>query len=480
MGGPVRFFMCGSALVGALSLALAACNGGGGGSTSDGDRGVATIALTQVPTDVTCIRGTVAGSRTVQRTFNVSPGQSSVLTLTGLPTGDDTFSGEAFNVACAGIGPTTAPTWIGDPVSATVGAGTPVAVNLVLRHNGQATVSIDFDNGPDGGSGGGRPNGAACAAPSDCQSAFCVDGVCCDSACTGTCLSCNTTGGAGHCTPVPAGQDPRNACADQGAPSCGTNGACDGTGACARYVAGTACTPPSCAGGVLTMAGVCDGAGTCAHGAAVSCTPFTCADPTRCATICASDADCTPPFTCTGGTCGRQPLGAPCVTNAACNSGFCADGVCCSSACTGACQSCANPGSAGVCVALPAGARDPGFCQDTGAASCGTDGTCDGAGACRLYPAGTLCAAPACMGTVLSSARTCNGAGACQPAAAVSCAPFTCQGGACATTCVTTANCAPGNFCDATGICRPQRARNLPCASNDQCLSNVCVAGLCM
>jgi hypothetical protein len=42
-------------------------------------------------------------------------------------------------------------------------------------------------------------------------------------------------------------------------------------------------------------------------------------------------------------------------------------------------------------------------CPDQGAGSCGTNGTCNGAGACSLYPAGTMC----------GSGRQCNGAGAC-------------------------------------------------------------------
>jgi hypothetical protein len=477
MGGSARFFVCCLALVGASSLA--ACNGAGG--ASDSDRGVATIALTQVPTDVACIRVTVAGSRTVQKTFNVIPAQSSVLTLTGLPTGDDTFTGEAFNIACAGIVATTVPTWIGDPVTATVGAGAPVAVNLVLRRNGQATVSIDFDNGPDGGMGGGRPNGAACAAPSDCQSAFCVDGVCCDSACTGACRSCNVPGSAGRCALVAAGsRDPRGACVDQGAATCGTNGTCDGAGACARYAPGTTCAAQSCTGGVLTAAAACDGAGTCVRGPSASCAPFACADATRCATTCATNADCAPPSSCNGGVCGRLPLGAACTISSDCQSAFCVDGVCCNSACSGACQACNTPGRAGMCSPIPAGMQDPVFCPVTPASSCGTDGTCDGAGACRLSPPGTLCAPATCAGSVLTQARTCNGAGACQPGTAVSCAPFTCQAPqGCRTSCATSADCVPGTFCAPGALCQPQRGPGQACAANEWCISQSCVAGLC-
>src|SRR4051812_34996419 len=42
--------------------------------------------------------------------------------------------------------------------------------------------------------------------------------------------------------------------------------------------------------------------------------------------------------------------GQPCTTGTACASGFCADGVCCKTACTGACQSCSAQGAGGACV----------------------------------------------------------------------------------------------------------------------------------
>src|SRR5262249_37445239 len=51
-----------------------------------------------------------------------------------------------------------------------------------------------------------QENGQACAAASDCLSGSCVDGYCCNSVCTGTCLACNVTGSLGTCTPVPLGQ----------------------------------------------------------------------------------------------------------------------------------------------------------------------------------------------------------------------------------------------------------------------------------
>ncbi len=58
-----------------------------------------------------------------------------------------------------------------------------------------------------------RPPGAPCARNPDCQDGlFCVDGVCCTSACTGTCMACNLAGAAGSCTPIPAMMDPAGEC----------------------------------------------------------------------------------------------------------------------------------------------------------------------------------------------------------------------------------------------------------------------------
>lgn len=47
-----------------------------------------------------------------------------------------------------------------------------------------------------------KDDGAACADASECASHFCVDEVCCDSACDGQCESC---GGTGSCDPIPDG-----------------------------------------------------------------------------------------------------------------------------------------------------------------------------------------------------------------------------------------------------------------------------------
>jgi hypothetical protein len=140
-------------------------------------------------------------------------------------------------------------------------------------------------------------------------------------------------------------------------------------------------------------------------------------------------------------SCGKLPNGAACTAANQCNSNFCEQGVCCSTACTGTCTSCALAGSPGVCSSVPAGQDPLNQCTDNLAATCGTDGSCNGSGGCRMYGAGTQCAAATCTGSTLTSARTCNGTGTCQAATTSSCMAYACGTGACKTSCTTAADC---------------------------------------
>jgi hypothetical protein len=89
--------------------------------------------------------------------------------------------------------------------------------------------------------------------------------------------------------------------------------------------------------------------------------------------------------------------GTPCTMPSDCASGFCASGVCCNVACTGTCMACSaklkGSGTDGTCGPSAAGTNPGNACVNTGAASCGTTGLCDGNGACATYPDGTGCGA---------------------------------------------------------------------------------------
>ena len=79
---------------------------------------------------------------------------------------------------------------------------------------------------PEAGNGGaepaspGKPLAQGCAANSECASGFCVDGVCCNSACDGQCLNCAQSGSAGYCTSQPTGDDLNAAVPCNGAHTC--------------------------------------------------------------------------------------------------------------------------------------------------------------------------------------------------------------------------------------------------------------------
>jgi hypothetical protein len=332
---------------------------------------------------------------------------------------------------------------------------------------------------------GTKPIGAFCSAGTECTSGFCAQGVCCATACAGTCRSCALAGTMGQCGDVPTGApDPSGKCVAQGTTTCGTNGMCE-AGDCQKYPQGTPCGGASCpaTGTTYTPGSTCDGAGACVTPAAISCAPYRCGG-TACKATCTSDGDCVSPSICNAGSCGLKAPGAPCGDGTECASGTCAQGVCCRTPCAGTCMSCALPATPGTCAPVAAGGGDPtGTCKNAGAASCGTTGACDGAGACQLFAAGTTCAPGACpaSSTTATLARTCDGAGTCRAASTLSCAPFACNGTACATTCTADAACASPNICDlTTNLCGNKKRLGQACATSDECLTgNFCVDGVC-
>ena len=362
------------------------------------------------------------------------------------------------------------------------GAAQPCAPYVCSSGSCAATCTANTDctsgNVCTASSCGLKPLGAACGAGGECNSGFCAQGVCCKTACTGNCLSCALTGTGGTCSTVPAGQDPLNQCADQGAAGCGTDGTCDGSGGCRRYVSGTPCAAATCSAGSYTPERTCNGSGTCAAAGAISCGAFNCSPSGTCLTTCATDNDCIAPNICNAGQCTKKPLGTTCAGGTECASGLCQQGVCCSSSCTGTCRSCALSGSAGTCTFVPVGADPLSQCTDNGAAGCGTDGSCDGTGGCRLYAAGTICATATCVGSNYSPARTCNGSGTCQTTSPSQCDPFVCgSGGACKTTCAGNTDCTSPNTC-ISGSCG-KKPIGATCGAAGECNSGFCEQGVC-
>jgi hypothetical protein len=147
-------------------------------------------------------------------------------------------------------------------------------------------------------------------------------------------------------------------------------------------------------------------AGTCTSLPATSpgsptCSPLVCDGVSgSCPTTCTSDAGCAGGFRCELGECKvLLPDGTVgCKYGTQCQSGFCADGVCCDRACTGACETCGG----GTCATVADGsdpkkacARDVGCggacvggaCAWNAGASCDVCKACDGSGRCVALPA---------------------------------------------------------------------------------------------
>jgi len=192
------------------------------------------------------------------------------------------------------------------------------------------------------------PPGDDCTSDAECGTHFCVDGVCCATACRGGCMACalSLTGAAsGTCAPVRAGTDPHDGCVAASVSSCGTDGSCDGSGTCALYGASTVCTSASCTSDVALPSAHCDGAGHCPTPTPIPCAPYAC-DATACRSSCSTDVDCAstaPGAWCNAGVCvARGDDGVPCTGDNQCVSNVCADGVCCGTVCNGPCMACAS------------------------------------------------------------------------------------------------------------------------------------------
>jgi hypothetical protein len=381
-------------------------------------------------------------------------------------------------------------------------AGEPVSCAPSTCANGGCTLACASDRectAPRAcvnGSCGPRGIGQACGAATECASGFCADGVCCESGCDGVCVSCAQPSAPGRCLPVPAGMadtstNPAQVCGDEGAASCGLDGRCDGVGGCQRYAAGVPCRPEVCDASTnsWTPAGACAATGCSAPGPR-SCAPFRCdAQGVRCSTLCASNADCAAPAVCRDGSCGVRPGGSPCAKAADCGSGFCAQGVCCNSACGESCYACNLPDRLGVCTALPDGGRDPaGVCTDDGESTCGNDGTCNGSGGCRKYGPDTVCAAGACKSGVKTAASYCSGTGKCLAGSAVACDPYVCNGSG--TDCFGACHgVGPASECLAPNLCNDQRCGDArkgqtcgataDCAPGLTCVDRVCCESSC-
>lgn len=156
----------------------------------------------------------------------------------------------------------------------------------------------------------------ACSYDAECNTGFCVDGVCCDRRCDDSCEGCSarrkTTGEDGVCGAVPPGRDIAGRCVLRLGDPCTTKDEC-GPNFCSPQ---GVCCDSACEGECLACnlegkAGRCSGINEGACGAAcdgdhtlkqvgvvdLDCAPYKCTGP-QCNTSCASARDCVAPAVC--------------------------------------------------------------------------------------------------------------------------------------------------------------------------------------
>ncbi len=224
-----------------------------------------------------------------------------------------------------------------------------------------------------------------CTTPDECDSGYCVDNACCDSAGNIPCLSCANAEGLSN-SYVPAGAEDSNS-----TPTCVAPFACDGAGHCKLGNGGDCSTGDECGSGFcvdgICCESACDEPCMLCAGGGGTCTYFVSAG--------GEDLEADPP--CVGNSaCDGNGIcllmdGAICGAAGDCISGFCVDGVCCESACLTPCLSCDN--SLGTCSSfVPDGDPDPGANPP-----CDGNFHCNGAAVCEEIglPPGTACTSAA-------------------------------------------------------------------------------------
>ena len=343
--------------------------------------------------------------------------------------------------------------------------------------------------------------GGACTLSSQCDTGLCVDGVCCETTCNGTCMACDTAADPGVCSPVVSAPDPDTCAAPFACGSTGTCGLpkgapCTGPERCATglcvdgYCCDTTCTGScdACNGADINWPGASNG--TCANAplffpGSPACGAYFCNGARgTCPTSCNSDAECSSDHHCAANSqCQPQKtVGASCSPAGDCRvagcrvcaaGATCKDGYCCDGACSGACQTCASP--PGSCTAVR-GRDDTDTC--TGTSTCDAAGLCKlkngqscsaGAGVCASgFCADGLCCDRACSGgcdVCNATPGTCTVVAVSSPGANAVCAPYLCDGTGpiCPTGCTADADCVAGYYCSGLGTCLAQKAQGTTC-----------------
>jgi hypothetical protein len=310
----------------------------------------------------------------------------------------------------------------------------------------------NLSNDPDncGSCGDSCGNGLACTdGQCACGNSTCAPGNIC---CNGTCVDPNVS--PTHCGSCDISCTTGEVC-NQGLCDCnGQN--CLGNQTCcpdgcfdlqsSPIHCGTSCNAPGCPDGFACMNGqctqtscipACDNGNSCSGTSCVCEKAAACVTPNTCCSGACVDLSsnhdncmscmhrCADNEQCVGGLC-KKVLGVSCSLASECVSNFCVDGVCCGSACTGACTSCNLLGNAGRCSAVTSGTDPHHVCLVTPPSSCGQNGQCSSLGTCAYWPRTTPCGLmpTTCNGDLLIDG--CDGNGGCGK---IDCRPYACVPG---------------------------------------------------
>ncbi len=245
---------------------------------------------------------------------------------------------------------------------------TPGTCSLVLNQEDTDTCAVRDGHACRRGGECKAAPGVAAASAAECATGFLVDGVCCDTACNGSCVACRadlkeTNVRSGYCDVARAGTDPHDHCAASDVTACGYDGTCDGRGACRLYRPGVACGASACVDDRAT-GNVCNGLGACLLSSqGVSCSGYACRMPGGCLDACKDDGECANTHRCQTGACvaregascdGEHTLVAPDKQQRDCAPYRCAGGAClekCASVTD--CVSPAACNAAGLCELTP-------------------------------------------------------------------------------------------------------------------------------
>lgn len=264
--------------IGALSL-VGGCSGDPRDTTARDNIGSARLAVTDVPSDVSCIRVDAVGGTTVTTLVDVTPGLPADIELDAQPIGLVAFSAEAYPAICAVVTDSTVPTWLSDTVLVTLSPGIPVNLSLVLHENGVASVGVSFASSDvcheadqpcladdDCCSGLCHPShvcaglcadlGAACTTNAECCAGQCSGSACCTpegNACAADLDCCSGSCVSGSCVAADPG--------GQGGGGGGTSSACDNSGSCGDAASG--CTGCALAGNCAAASDSCLNSADC-------------------------------------------------------------------------------------------------------------------------------------------------------------------------------------------------------------------------